>query len=362
MMVEGVSGMLSVARRQRRRVKWEPSLGQLTWPGGSDGASCFRAIMPTGCAGPSIISPGATSWPNGAQADGAWDNLQMGLRRGTAAAGAGDDDAAADAAARADPSRIRGRWRPAARRADNVNLPSKFRRRDDERPMAGRGSGRQELDGELIAESREPVAAGADRAQPRRRARRTAARSDRGRGRSAGGRGEGCDACGIVVAGRARDRLYVLADESVPGLSPDGWARRSRRRRRGGTRTGGRRGEQWRGDGRERAEGRGRRGCRCGWSMRRTARWRGPSRSRFGSRAGGRISRGDFRELEDELAGLTAGGGYEGPGRSPDRADAMVWAMTELSETRSGVPRVRAALGSASSKMINFTNVAQLQE
>jgi phage terminase large subunit-like protein len=39
---------------------------------------------------------------------------------------------------------------------------------------------------------------------------------------------------------------------------------------------------------------------------------------------------GAFPELEDELAGLTVGGGYEGPGRSPDRADAMVWAMTEL--------------------------------
>ena len=39
--------------------------------------------------------------------------------------------------------------------------------------------------------------------------------------------------------------------------------------------------------------------------------------------------------------GMIAGGGYEGPGRSPDRADAMVWAMTVLSETRSGVPRVR---------------------
>ena len=50
---------------------------------------------------------------------------------------------------------------------------------------------------------------------------------------------------------------------------------------------------------------------------------------------------GSFPELEDELAGLTAGGGYEGPSRSPDRADAMVWAMTELSPTRSGVPRVR---------------------
>lgn len=49
---------------------------------------------------------------------------------------------------------------------------------------------------------------------------------------------------------------------------------------------------------------------------------------------------GSFPELEDELAGLSAGGGYDGPTRSPDRADAMVWALTELSETRSGVPRV----------------------
>ncbi|NUS99900.1 MAG: DNA-packaging protein, partial [Sphingomonas sp.] len=51
---------------------------------------------------------------------------------------------------------------------------------------------------------------------------------------------------------------------------------------------------------------------------------------------------GSFPHLEDEMSGLTAGGGYEGPGRSPDRADAMVWAMTQLSETKSGLPRVRA--------------------
>jgi phage terminase large subunit-like protein len=49
---------------------------------------------------------------------------------------------------------------------------------------------------------------------------------------------------------------------------------------------------------------------------------------------------GEFPELEAELGGMVAGG-YEGPGRSPDRADAMVWAMTVLSETRSGLPRVR---------------------
>ena len=39
---------------------------------------------------------------------------------------------------------------------------------------------------------------------------------------------------------------------------------------------------------------------------------------------------GRFEQLEAELCGMIAGGGYEGPGRSPDRADAMVWALTEL--------------------------------
>ena len=39
---------------------------------------------------------------------------------------------------------------------------------------------------------------------------------------------------------------------------------------------------------------------------------------------------GAFPELEDQMCGLISGGGYEGPGKSPDRADALVWAMTEL--------------------------------
>jgi phage terminase large subunit-like protein len=41
---------------------------------------------------------------------------------------------------------------------------------------------------------------------------------------------------------------------------------------------------------------------------------------------------GRFPDLERELCGLIAGGGYEGPGTSPDRADAMVWALTKLSK------------------------------
>lgn len=45
----------------------------------------------------------------------------------------------------------------------------------------------------------------------------------------------------------------------------------------------------------------------------------------------GRVSHvGVFAELETELCGLVVGGGYQGPGRSPDRADALVWALGEL--------------------------------
>lgn len=53
---------------------------------------------------------------------------------------------------------------------------------------------------------------------------------------------------------------------------------------------------------------------------------------------------GDWRipALEDELCGLISGGGYEGPGRSPDRADALVWALAELCLKVRAVPRVRS--------------------
>ena len=45
----------------------------------------------------------------------------------------------------------------------------------------------------------------------------------------------------------------------------------------------------------------------------------------------GRVAhRARFAALEAELEGLMAGGGYAGPGRSPDRADALVWALSEL--------------------------------
>jgi phage terminase large subunit-like protein len=46
---------------------------------------------------------------------------------------------------------------------------------------------------------------------------------------------------------------------------------------------------------------------------------------------------GSLPLLEDQMCKFTGNGG----GKSPDRVDAMVWALTELSETNRGEPRVR---------------------
>ena len=59
------------------------------------------------------------------------------------------------------------------------------------------------------------------------------------------------------------------------------------------------------------------------------------------SRAGCGQARRAVSGSEDELNGLTAAGGYVGAERSPDRADAMVWALTELIAKPAPEPHVR---------------------
>jgi len=49
---------------------------------------------------------------------------------------------------------------------------------------------------------------------------------------------------------------------------------------------------------------------------------------------------GRFPELEEQLGGLVPEG-YAVPGRSPDRADAMVWALWALLLAPKAEPRVR---------------------
>jgi phage terminase large subunit-like protein len=155
------------------------------------------------------------------------------------------------------------------------------------------------------------------------------------------GVGEGVDACGIVVAGKRGEELYVIADETVQGLSPEGWANRVAAAA-----------ARW---GASVVVAEANNGGAMVASVLRAADC--PVKVKLVHASKGKVARaepvalrfeagkaflaGCFPKLEDQMAGMIAGGEYEGPGRSPDRADAMVWAMTELGETRSGLPRVR---------------------
>jgi phage terminase large subunit-like protein len=155
--------------------------------------------------------------------------------------------------------------------------------------------------------------------------------------------GVGADSCGIVVCGIGEDGIgHVLADASVAGARPEGWARAAAAAA-----------QAW---GADRVVAEGNQGGAMVESVLRSVEAHLPVRIVHASHgksaraepvaglfeAGRAKFAGAFPELEDELAGLTIGGTYEGPGRSPDRADAMVWAMTELMLGRQRAqPRVR---------------------
>ena len=221
---------------------------------------------------------------------------------------------------------------------NNANLPVRYVRAM--RLTFGQSLlGRQELGGELILDRpgalwtralleqcREPSASSP--------ARRTVIGVDPPA--SAGG-----DACGIIVCALGEDGVArVLADASVAGASPERWARAVARAA-----------HEWQAD---RVVAEANQGGNMVGSVLHAADLTLPVRlvhARIGKSAraepvaalyeAGRVRHaGLFAPLEDELCGLSAGGTYAGPGRSPDRADALVWALTELCLNRRANPRV----------------------
>ena len=345
-MVEGVSGLLGVARRYRRRLTWEPSLGRLRWPNGSQ-AQLFSGDNADGLRGPEHDFAWADELAKWREAEDAWMNMQFGLRRGQRPRALITTTPRPMELLRRideDPSTIT----TGGRTSDNINL--------DEKVIevltatyGGTRIGAQELDGELLAEVEGPLwpkeliaRARVDPppAPPCQGGEEAYDRVIVGVDPPAGA-GERSDACGIVVAGSKGETLYVLDDVTVRGLSPEGWANRvAAAAGRWGTglvvaeaNNGGAMVESV-----LKAADTGLKVRLVHASKGKSARAE-PIALKF--EAGKAFFAGEFPELEAELGGLTAGGGYEGPGRSPDRADAMVWAMTVLSETRSGVPRVR---------------------
>jgi phage terminase large subunit-like protein len=212
---------------------------------------------------------------------------------------------------------------------DNPFLPEAFITSMD-CAYGGTRLGRQELEGELIANlpgalwTRDRIEACRVRAAPSFK--RVVVAVD-----PPAGVGAGADACGIIACGLGEDdRAYVIEDASLQGATPEFWARAVA--------------DCVARHGADRLIAESNQGGAMVASVLRGAGLSLPVKLIHAHRGkvaraepvaalyeAGRVAHiGAFSALEDELCGLMAGGSYEGPTRSPDRADALVYALTEL--------------------------------
>jgi phage terminase large subunit-like protein len=347
-MVSGRSGLTAVARTGER-IDLNKTAGTVRFASGAE-AFLYSGACPDKLRGPEHHFAWCDEIAKWRYPEETWDNLQLGLRLGSSPRTLVTTTPKAvpllrRLAAATEVAKTRGRT------ADNLNLPDAFVARM-EAEYGGTRRGREELDGELIEEAegalwtraliekcRVPEAAGRDE--------RYRARIVVGVDPPASAEGDACGivACALAAVPAAQEErvAYVLADHSVRGLSPEGWARRV-------------------------VEAAAAWGADCviveknqggdmATSVLKTADPALPVRpvhARYGKgdraepvamlfETGKAFFAGRFPELEDELCAMTRGGAYALRGRSPDRADAMVWAMTELMlAPQRGEPRIRA--------------------
>ncbi len=343
-MIEGESGIIACCPPERRP-QFEPSLRRLRWPNGAQ-AQMYSAAEPESLRGPQNSHAWCDEigkWPLAHdRATRCWDNLLMGLRLGK------EPRIAVTTTPRAVPlvqrllEREDGGEVAVTRGStfDNAsNLPSQFLDAM-ESEFAGSQLARQEIGGELLKDiegalwSRTLLEQVRDTG-PAPEHRRVVVAVDPPA--SANG-----DECGIVVAALGQDGLgHVLADCTVSGAQPDGWAKAVANAA-----------EEWEAD---RVVAEANQGGAMVESVLRAAKSSLPIKLVHASRgkvaraepvaalyAAGRVRHhGNFPQLEDQLCGLMVAGDYAGPGRSPDRADALVWALTELMLGRTTRPSVR---------------------
>ncbi len=343
-LVEGESGLMAVSP-PHLRPRYEPSLRRIVWPGGAQ-ALLYSAAEAEALRGPQHSHAWCdeiAKWDdNQGQARRCWDNLMLGLRLGSTpqivatttpravplvrrlVAQVGADD---------DVVLTRG-----STLENEANLPGRFLA-DVTREFGGTLLGRQELEGELIDDlpgalwTRGLIETCRDTGAAPAMTRVIV-------GVDPPASAEG-DACGIVVCGLGDDGVArVLADASVEKASPERWARAVAETARA-----------WSAD---RVVAEANQGGAMVGAVLRAANATLPLRLVHATRGktaraepvaalyeAGRVRHaGFFARLEDELCGLLPGGTYQGPGRSPDRADACVWALTELMLGRAGEPRI----------------------
>lgn len=336
-MIEGPSGLIAVAQ-PHESVRWVVHTGQVHFDSGAF-AQVFSAADAEKLRGPEFEAAWCDElgkWP-ARTGRWAWDNLMLALRGGAEQRVVVTTTPRPTALMRSVMA-MPGLVETVRRTRDNPWLPDGFVGAM-EAQYGGTLLGRQELDGELIEElegalwTRELIEACRVTELPE------LTRVVVGVDPPASTDG---DACGIVAVGLGRDRCgYVIEDASVSGASPEGWARAvaACAARHGA----------------DRVVAEKNQGGDMVASVLRAADMGLPVRLVHASRGksaraepvsalyeAGRVRHaGAFPALEDELCGMLIAGGYAGPGRSPDRADALVWALSELMLTKKGAPRVR---------------------
>ncbi|MBI1339520.1 ATP-binding protein [bacterium] len=352
-MIEGVSGVRRISPPEERPV-YEPSRRRLVWPNGAEGF-VFSAEDPDSLRGPQFDAAWCDEIAAWTRGRATFDTLMLALR-------IGERPRCLLTTTPRSTELVRGLVGEAGRAGSGVVM-TRSGTRDNSRWLApgfvdsmesayaGTRLARQELEGELIEDppgalwTREMIEAARGRLS----------------GETAGddawarvvvavdppaGVGPGADACGIIAAALGADgRVNVLADASVRGLRPLDWARRVIEVA-----------DAW-GAGEIAAESNQggemvrdvlrAAGCGAGVRVRlvravKSKYDRASPVSAYYS-AGRVVHRGVFRELEDEMCAFGASG-LEAPaprGASPDRVDALVWAVTLLLDAPGAPPRVR---------------------
>jgi phage terminase large subunit-like protein len=335
-MVEGVSGLLAIHPPDQRPL-WQPSLRRLEWRNGAV-AQLFSAEDPEGLRGPQFGAAWSDEIGKWRQGEHAFDMLQFALRLGVQPRQVATTTPRATPLVKrllADPRTVTTR---ATTRMNRFNLAPAFLETVVAR-YAGTGLGRQELEGELIEEraaalwTRNMIEAARLAAAPPLARIVVAVDPPATSGRRA-------DACGIIAAGIDQEGLgHVLADATLQQARPQDWASAAialyRRLEadalvvevnQGGEMAAAVIAE-----------------IDPGVPVTQVRATRGkflraePVAALY---AQGRVRHvGALPELEDEMCDFGPGG--LSSGRSPDRLDALVWALTHLMLGPKGRPRVR---------------------
>ena len=335
-MVEGISGLLAVHPPHERPL-WVPSRRRLEWPNGAL-AQAFSAEEPESLRGPQFSAAWCDELAKWRHAEATFDMLQFGLRLGERPRQVITTTPRPTALLKrliADPLTAMTR---AGTIANACNLAPSFIENILSR-YDGTRLGRQEIDGEIIEQREDALWSRAqlercriDKAPPLAR---IVVAVD-----PPGSATKQADACGLVAAGRGEDgHICVLADETARGLSPQAWATKAI--------------SLWRrlqadalvaevnfgGDMVRAVIGSADRSVPIATVRATRAKYvRAEPVAQLYEQ--GRVSHvGVFPALEDEMCDF----GLDGlsSGRSPDRLDALVWAITALSFGARTEPRVR---------------------